>query len=198
MRAIVLLHFQPARGLNAPLFLFYSYAMDHAVIETDLGAMGIGWTERGVARVSLPGGNLADRLSRWGYRETPPPKVAEAVELIIRYASGEPVEFDTIELDFGVVPEFHRAAYNDIRNLKWGQTTTYGAIARRLGDGNLSRAVGQAMGANPMPLIVPCHRVLGADGKTGGFSGPGGVSTKMRMLELEQAAAPGGQLAFGF
>jgi methylated-DNA-[protein]-cysteine S-methyltransferase len=172
--------------------------MDHAVIETDIGAMGIGWTGAGVARLSLPGGNLLDRVSRWGIRTAPPPMVAEVVALIVRYARGEPVEFDQVALDFGTAPEFHRTAYDDIRKLKWGQTTTYGAIARRLGDGNLSRAVGQAMGANPIPLIVPCHRVLGADGKTGGFSGPGGVSSKMRMLELEQAASPQGQLAFGF
>lgn len=172
--------------------------MDHAVIESGLGAMGIGWTERGVARLALPGGNLIDRLSRWGYRATPPPAIAAVIELVVRYGDGEAVEFDACVLDLDAVPDFHRAAYEAIRQLRWGQTTTYGAIARRLGDGNLSRAVGQAMGANPIPLIVPCHRVLGADGRTGGFSSPGGVTTKMRMLALEQAASPEGQLAFGF
>jgi len=172
--------------------------MDHAVVETELGAMGVGWTDRGVARLSLPGGNLLDRLSRWGLRAAPPAGIASVIEMVVRYAQGEPVEFDAVELDFGTAPAFHCAAYDDIRKLRWGQTTTYGAIARRLGDGNLARAVGQAMGANPIPLIVPCHRVLGADGKTGGFSGPGGVGSKMRMLELEQAASPQGQLAFGF
>ncbi len=172
--------------------------MDCAVIETELGDIGIGWTDKGLARLSLPGGNLTDRLSRWGHRHEPPAAISPIVEAIVRYGQGEPIEFDAYELDLGVVPDFHRAAYEDIRKLKWGQTTTYGAIARRLGDGNLSRAVGQAMGANPIPLVIPCHRVLGADGKAGGFSGPGGVGSKMRMLALEQAAAPGGQLAFGF
>ena len=172
--------------------------MNYAAIDTALGEMGLGWTERGLARLALPGGNLADKLSRWGHRGEPPTMLATLINAILRYAEGEAVEFDMFELDLGSVPDFHRAAYDDIRKLKWGQTTTYGAIARRLGDLALSRAVGQAMGANPIPLVIPCHRVLGADGKAGGFSGPGGVSSKMRMLALEQAAAPGGQLAFGF
>ena len=96
------------------------------------------------------------------------------------------------------MPEFHRRCYDDIRQVRWGCTTSYGEIARRLGDVQLSRAVGQAMGANPIPLILPCHRVLAAAGRAGGFSAPGGVATKMKMLAMEQAAAPGGQYAFGF
>jgi methylated-DNA-[protein]-cysteine S-methyltransferase len=172
--------------------------MDHAIIETALGRMGIGWTAAGIARFALPGGNLIDRLSRWGHRAAPPPPVAAVIEQVVAYARGELVEFEGVALDLGAAPDFHRAAYDDIRRLRWGETTTYGAIARRLGDGNLARAVGQAMGANPIPLIVPCHRVLGADGRTGGFSGPGGVASKMQLLALEQAAAPNGQLGFGF
>ncbi len=129
--------------------------MHHAILETALGDMGLGWTERGLARVALPGSNLHNLLSRWGHRGEPPPALFPLIERILGYARGEQVEFDDIELDFGVVPEFHRRCYDDIRALKWGQTTTYGAIAHRLGDRSLSRAVGQAMGANPMPLVVP-------------------------------------------
>ena len=172
--------------------------MHHAYLETALGDIGLGWTDRGLARLALPGANLPNLLSRWGHPAEPPAMLHPLIERILAYARGDQVEFDDIELDMGIVPEFHRLCYADIRLLKWGQTTTYGAIARRLGDGNQSRAVGQAMGANPIPLIVPCHRVLGADGKAGGFSGPGGVPFKMRMLEIEQAASPQGQLAFGF
>lgn len=172
--------------------------MHHAILETALGDIGLGWTDRGLARLALPGGNLYGLLSRWGHRGEPPETLHPVIARILAYAEGEQVEFDDFELDLGIVPDFHRRCYDDIRKLKWGQTTTYGAIARRLGDGNLSRAVGQAMGANPIPLIIPCHRVLGADGKAGGFSGPGGVPFKMRMLEIEQAASPQGQLAFGF
>ena len=172
--------------------------MQYAVIETALGAMGLGWTERGVARLALPGAKLADRLSRWGRRAEPSGPLLLLIDRVVRYAEGEPVEFSDFELDLAVAPDFHRAAYNDIRRLRWGETTTYGDIARRMGDVQYSRAVGQAMGANPIPLIIPCHRVLGADGKTGGFSAPGGVAAKMRMLALERATTPAGQFSFGF
>ena len=82
----------------------------------------------------------------------------------------------------------------------YGRTTSYGALARQLGDVTLSRAVGQAMGANPIPLIIPCHRVLASNGRPGGFSAPGGALSKLRMLALEgvSVGAPAGQLGFGF
>lgn len=172
--------------------------MYYAFLETALGEMGLGWTDRGLARLSLPGGNLVDRVTRWGHKGEPGAGILTIVERILDYAAGSEVEFAEFDLDLKVVPEFHRRVYEDIRGLRWGQTTTYGEIARRLGDVQLSRAVGQAMAANPIPLIIPCHRVLASGGKSGGFSAPGGVATKMRMLEMEQAAAPGGQYAFGF
>jgi len=180
------------------MFLFYSRAMHYAFLETELGLMGLGWTERGLARLSLPGGNIEDRVTRWGAKGEPPASLIPVMERIVDYAAGGEVEFGEFDLDLAVAPEFNRRCYDDIRQLRWGQTTTYGEIARRLGDVQLSRAVGQAMGANPIPLIVPCHRVLAAADRTGGFSAPGGVATKMRMLAMEQAAAPGGQYAFGF
>ena len=131
--------------------------MHHAILETALGDMGLGWTERGLARVALPGSNLHNLLSRWGHRGEPPPALYPLIERILGYARGEQVEFDDIELDFGVVPEFHRRCYDDIRALKWGQTTTYGAIAHRLGDRSLSRAVGQAARhpARASPVVSP-------------------------------------------
>lgn len=172
--------------------------MRHAIIETGLGQLGIGWTDRGLARLALPSSRLGDQLSRWGRRDVPLASIQPIVERLMRYGSGEPVAFDEFELDLSAVPDFHRAVYAEIRRVKWGQTTTYGDVARRLGDVRLARAVGQAMGANPIPLIIPCHRVLGAGGKTGGFSSPGGVATKMKMLAIEQAATPQGQYSFGF
>ena len=86
------------------------------------------------------------------------------------------------------MPEFHRRAYELLVQIGWGEVTTYGALARQLGDVTLSRAVGQAMGANRIPLIIPCHRVLASDGKPGGFSAPGGAASKIRMLGLEGVA----------
>jgi len=103
-------------------------------------------------------------------------------------------------LDLSGLPEFHRRAYQLLLGFGWGQVTTYGEMARALGDVGLSRAVGQAMGANPMPLVIPCHRVLASNGKAGGFSAPGGAATKQKMLALEGVTigAPAGQLNFGF
>ena len=180
------------------MFLFYSAAVNYAFLKTDLGQIGLGWTDAGLARLSLPGGNIVDRVTRWGREGDPGPAILRIMERIVAYAAGAETDFSDCILDLSVVPAFHRRAYEDIRSLRWGQTATYGEVARRLGDVQLSRAVGQAMAANPIPLIIPCHRVLGSGGKSGGFSAPGGVATKMRMLAMEQASAPGGQYAFGF
>lgn len=176
--------------------------MRYALIDTDLGTFGIAWTEAGVARVALPGRDR-ERTEIWISREPAEPgfpdrALAALPEMIRDYATGERIDFSVVPLDLSQVPEFNRLAYAELLKIGYGETTTYGAIARTLGDLSLSRAVGQAMGANPIPLIVPCHRVLGADGKSGGFSSPGGVSAKMRMLALEHAASPTGQYAFGF
>jgi methylated-DNA-[protein]-cysteine S-methyltransferase len=130
-----------------------------------------------------------------------PTRAVEAViNLIEDYAEGNVVEFRDVRLDLQGVPEFHRRAYELLLDYGWGQTTTYGELARALGDVTLSRAVGQAMGSNPIPLIIPCHRVLASNGKAGGFSAPGGAESKLRMLALEGVAvgAPAGQMTFGF
>ena len=96
--------------------------------------------------------------------------------------------------------DFNRRAYALLLQTGWGATTTYGAMARQLGDVGLSRAVGAAMGANPIPLLSPCHRVLASDGKPGGFSAPGGAESKLRMLALEgvSVGTPANQMTFGF
>ena len=110
------------------------------------------------------------------------------------------VDFSGTRLDLAGVPDFHRRAYDLLLLVGWGETLTYGDLARRLGDVGLSRAVGQAMGANPIPLIIPCHRVLAGNGRPGGFSAPGGAVSKVRMLVLEgvSVGAPAGQMSFGF
>lgn len=176
--------------------------MRYALVETDIGTFGIAWTDRGLARVALPG---RDRVGTelWISRDPAEPGfpdgvIADLPERIKRYAQGAHEDFTDVPLDLGDIPDFNRQAYAELMKIGYGETTTYGAIARTLGDVAMSRAVGQAMGANPIPLVIPCHRVLGADGKTGGFSSPGGVTAKMRMLALEHAASPTGQYAFGF
>ena len=127
----------------------------------------------------------------------PGPVPAAIVRALEAYFGGDLAATRSIPVETGGTP-FQRRVWAALRAIPDGETTTYGAIARTLGDLTLSRAVGHALGANPVPLIVPCHRVLGTGGKTGGFSSPGGVSAKMRMLALEHAASPTGQYAFGF
>ncbi len=176
--------------------------MHTAVFPTDLGEFGIGWTDAGLCRLLLPDSD-PDRLRQQlgGKPADLPPAIADTIALIQRYAEGERLSFASVPLDLTRLPEFHRRAYALLVELGYGETTTYGAIARQLGDVGLSRAVGQAMGANPIPLIIPCHRVLGANGSLGGFSAPGGAASKRRLLLLEGArtsAAPAAQLALDF
>ena len=178
--------------------------METTVFNTALGAFGIGWTADGIARLQLPGLDMVEMsegINRNGAMPGEPSREIEAViNLIEDYADGSVVEFADVRLDLTGVPEFHRRAYELLLDYGWGQSTTYGELARALGDVTLSRAVGQAMGANPIPLIIPCHRVLASDRKAGGFSAPGGAGAKIRMLALEGVAvgAPAGQMMFGF
>lgn len=177
-------------------------AENFALFDTPLGPCAIAWSSNGIAGLQLPEddhGAMRTRVQRrWPDAlevAAPPPGVQRAVDRIqaMLSKSGDAAR-DTLTdlpLDLRGVPEFHRKVYDIARSVPPGQTITYGEIARRLGVPHDSREVGQAMGRNPVPIIVPCHRVLGADGRMGGFSAPGGVATKRRMLEIEGAAAIG-------
>jgi|SRR5581483_908426 methylated-DNA-[protein]-cysteine S-methyltransferase len=177
-------------------------ARTFALFDTPLGPCAIAWTTNGIAGLQLPeddqGATRARVQRRWpGAREAgaPPAHVQRAIERVqaMLKKSGEAAR-DTLAdlpLDLDGVPEFHRKVYEVARTVPPGQTITYGEIAKRLGVPHESREVGQALGRNPIAIIVPCHRVLGADGKMGGFSANGGVGTKRRMLEIEGAAAVG-------
>ena len=121
---------------------------------------------------------------------TPTAQVLAVIDAAKRYFAGEKVDFSDVALDLGVEDEFFEKIYAAARRLGWGQTTTYGSLAKELGAGpEAARDVGQAMARNPVPLIIPCHRVLAAGGKLGGFSAPGGSATKQRMLEIEAFAS---------
>jgi methylated-DNA-[protein]-cysteine S-methyltransferase len=111
---------------------------------------------------------------------------AQAVAAVKRYFEGEETDFSGFRLDLGEQDPFFERVYAAARHVGWGHTTTYGALAMELGAGpEAARDVGQAMARNPVALIIPCHRVLAAGGKVGGFSAPGGSAAKVRMLELE-------------
>jgi len=160
--------------------------------ETAWGVCAIAWSARGVSRFILPEADIqaAERALLRRYRDAmpaePPPAIAETIAAARHYFSGARTDFSAVVLDFGSTEDLFLKIYAAAREIGWGETTTYGALARKFGDDwELARDVGQAMAKNPVPLIVPCHRVLAAGGKTGGFSAPGGVDTKTRMLALE-------------
>jgi methylated-DNA-[protein]-cysteine S-methyltransferase len=117
---------------------------------------------------------------------TPPADVAETVAAARRYFDGEWIDFSSVQLDLDGQDELFKRIYTATRRIGWGETTTYGTLAKELGAGpEVARDVGQAMARNPVPLIIPCHRVLAAGGKVGGFSAPGGSVAKAHMLQLE-------------
>jgi methylated-DNA-[protein]-cysteine S-methyltransferase len=165
---------------------------DYHLFETAAGFVALGWNDVGISALRLPaaGEYEAERalLRRFpdAVRTEPPPRVAVVVDAVVRYFTGERIDFSATPVDIGEQTPFFEQVYALVRKLEWGETTTYGAVAKALGAGpEYARDVGQAMANNPLPLIVPCHRVTGAGGKIGGFSAPGGSMSKARMLELE-------------
>jgi methylated-DNA-[protein]-cysteine S-methyltransferase len=170
-----------------------------ALFDTAIGPCAIAWGERGVIGVQLPEANAAKTRARMRRRfpaareASPPADVQRAVDGIVALLRGERIDFSGVALDLARVPEFHRRVYEVARTVACGKTITYGEITKRLGaTGEGAPDVGQALGRNPFPIIVPCHRVLAAGGKLGGFSAPGGVATKRRLLAIEGARASDG------
>jgi methylated-DNA-[protein]-cysteine S-methyltransferase len=165
----------------------------YAIFDTAIGPCGIIWGARGISGVQLPMGDEDKtrrrvRQAHGDIAEAPPPaEVQRAIDGIAELLKGKPSDLRDIALDLDGVPEFNRGVYDIARTIPPGKTMTYGDIARRLGGVELSRDVGQALGRNPCPIVVPCHRVLAAGGKPGGFSANGGVVTKLKMLAIEGA-----------
>ena len=167
-----------------------------AIFHTAVGSCGIVWSERGIVRVQsfessdrAVSGRLRRRYPE--AREAVPPAVVQRViDDIVGLLDGEPRDLNHAKLDMAGCADFHHRVYEIARTIPAGATLTYGEIAERLGDRALARDVGEALSRNPWPIIVPCHRVLAAGGKTGGFSAPGGVATKLRLLSIE-GAQPG-------
>jgi methylated-DNA-[protein]-cysteine S-methyltransferase len=164
-----------------------------ALFDTAIGRCGIAWGGRGIAGVQLPETHEIETRSRMrrrfpsAHEAPPPPEVKRAIEGIVRLLDGEPVDLSPISLDMEQVLPFNRRVYEIARTIPPGATRSYGDIAARLGDRTVARAVGRALGQNPFPIVVPCHRVVAAGGKFGGFSARGGVATKLRLLSIEGA-----------
>lgn len=167
---------------------------------TAIGRCALVWNEHGIAAVRLPEPSEGRMLSRL-YRQfplleaaAPPPAMHEAVAGMAALLEGEARDLRFCTLDLRRTPPFQRRVYAAAQDILPGKTKTYGEIAALLGEPGAARAVGQALGHNPFPIIVPCHRVLASGAQSGGFSAPGGVSTKLRMLLIEGAeigGAPG-------
>src|SRR5262245_3005311 len=168
---------------------------------TSIGVCGIAWNERGVVLVQLPEASEARTRARICQRRPdalelrePPTAIAAAIADIVSLLDGAPADLSGVTLDMDDVPAFNRQVYVLARTIPPGQTRTYGELAAELGDASAARAVGRALGENPFPIVVPCHRVLAAAGRAGGFSAYGGVATKRRLLMIEGAIPEQGQL----
>jgi len=174
-----------------------------ALFETTLGWSAVAWNDVGLVKVNLPtrdraraAAELARRLP--GAVETEPPAaIAEVIADIQDLLAGGRPDFAAAPLDLARTPDFHARVYAIARSIPPGETLTYGEVAQRLGDKLLARDVGQALGKNPWPIVVPCHRVTAAGGKLGGFSAPGGQATKLKLLALEGARAAAQADLFG-
>ena len=169
-------------------------ALRYHRFDTPLGRCGIAWTELGVARFQLPDSDderAVASLERLGaIAADPSPEIAAIVGAVERHLGGDPRDFSAVQVDLGGVADFARRVYAAARRIPPGRTATYGEIAAAIGAPGEARAVGQALGANPVPLIVPCHRIVAAGGRLGGFSAPGGGLTKTRLLALEGVGLP--------
>jgi len=171
---------------------------EYTLFETAVGTCGIAWQVAGngsaaplVTAFQLPEATarLVAARTRSG---SPPvkarvvvPGIAALINRVQRHFGGEPQDFRDVVVELAGVGDFARAVYKAARRIPAGKTLTYGELARAIGRPGAARAVGQALARNPIPLIIPCHRVLAAGNRPGGFSAPGGLATKAKMLGLE-------------
>jgi len=168
-----------------------------ALFDTAIGRCAIVWLGDRITGASLPESNEARLRARLamrfaGAREaSPPAHAADAIVAIQRLLAGEKADLSNIAVALDSTTDFEDHVYTAARRIPCGEVRTYGEIAQEIGDPGAARAVGAALGRNPVPIIIPCHRVLGSSGKSGGFSAPGGTETKFRMLEIEGARRPG-------
>ena len=165
--------------------------MPYCLFDTAFGHVGLAWSEGGITRLQLPEKTAAATERRLltragaGIPANPPPHAQRVMAEVLRYFEGDRVDFASAMLDLSTTSAFHQEIYTAARRIAWGDTTTYGGLAKAAGYPDAARAVGQAMGSNPVPVIIPCHRVQASGGKSGGFSAYGGAVTKDKMLALE-------------
>ena len=174
----------------------------YALFPTPIGTCAIVWGEAGVLGVHLPGADepatRSGVLRRFGRADeaAPDAEIRAVIDAIGTLLAGGRDDLRRVRLDMRRIPDFNRRVYEHTRGIGPGETSSYGELARSLGDAGLARAVGRSLGANPYAIVVPCHRVLAAGGRAGGFSAPGGIDTKRRLLEIEQARIGSGPSLF--
>lgn len=163
--------------------------MPHALFPTSLGVCGLAWSAAGITGFALP--PVYSGFTDTGDEDQsgdPPEEIAALIVRVTTHLSGKPDDFGDVRYDFGRLSPFQRAVYEAALRVKAGDVRTYGWLATEAGrTTQASRAVGGALGQNPWPLLIPCHRFVGANGKMTGFSAPGGVVTKRKLLALEGA-----------
>jgi methylated-DNA-[protein]-cysteine S-methyltransferase len=164
--------------------------MHYRLFDTPIGPCGIAWSERGLARLQLPESDRSateQRLKKAGGSASTqaPIEIDETIAELQRYFSGRRTDFSAVTLDLTGIAAFEQQVYAAARLLRWGETASYGELAGRIGRPQAARAVGRALGQNPLPIIIPCHRILAKGHRIGGFSAYGGGLTKERLLGLE-------------
>jgi methylated-DNA-[protein]-cysteine S-methyltransferase len=171
----------------------------YCLFETAFGSCALAWRESSdghvVIRLQLPESTsqlTEQRIARssGGHPAQPPSMISAILDTVRKHLRGELQDFRDVPLDLSGIGEFDRKVYEAARQIPPGETRTYGEIARAIGRSTESRAVGQALARNPIPIIIPCHRILAASGRLGGFSAPGALQTKTRLLSIEGAKFP--------
>lgn len=163
----------------------------YTLFDTALGPCALVWSERGLKGLWLPETTLEATRARVLRRfpdaiEAPPPsEVVAAIAAIAALLRGEPSDLAEVSLDLDAVPEFEQRVYAAARAIPPGRVVTYGELAATLGEAGAAQAVGRALARNPFPIVVPCHRIVAAGDRLHGFSAPGGLATKRRLLEIE-------------
>jgi methylated-DNA-[protein]-cysteine S-methyltransferase len=159
--------------------------VNYAYLDTPIGALLIAGDAAAVQRIAFPRrGKAVKPEPEW--QESARGPVGEAVRQLREYFAGSRTGFDLPLAPEGTA--FQRAVWRQLQDIPYGETISYGELARRIGNPKASRAVGSANGANPLPIVIPCHRVIAGDGSLGGFGG--GLPTKQTLLTLEQRASP--------
>jgi methylated-DNA-[protein]-cysteine S-methyltransferase len=168
---------------------------EYALFDTPIGRCAIAWDGDTIEGTQLPEQHVADTRRRLhdqfdgpsgaAVEGTPPPVIQDAIDRMLASLRGEADDLADIPLDLDALPPFRRKVFEVVRTIPAGETLSYGDVAAAAGSPGAARAVGQALGRNPFPIAIPCHRVLAAGGRIGGFTAQGGISVKVKMLAAE-------------